>query len=156
MRSIVSCRGVFAGMGLLALLALSSAADAQAPPPEAAEISACLCLQRTLGAQSAEMAAKHQAYDQTQSELTALDAQLDRERGGMDVNNPEAVARFRQELARRDALFRRSTGPLAADLSAATGRYNASVSEYNARCANRPRDPDLLARVQATLSCPAP
>jgi len=147
--------GVFAGAGLGALLVLAPAAEAQAPP-EVAEISACLCLHRAIDARSAGMTENRHAYDRVHSELTALDSQLERERAGMDVNDPQSVARFRQLLARRDALFQRSTGPLAADLSAAIGRYNATVSEYNARCANRPRDPDLLARVQATLSCPAP
>ena len=42
------------------------------------------------------------------------------------------------------------------DLAGAIERYNARVNEYNARCANRPRDAVLLSRVQATLSCPPP
>jgi hypothetical protein len=145
-------RGVMVGG---ALLAMAPAAGAQAPP-EVAEIAACLCLHRAIDARSAGMTERQHAYDQVQSELAALDSELARERAAMNVDDPQSVARFRQLLARRDALFHRSTGPLAADLSAAVGGYNASVSEYNARCANQPRDPDLLARVQATLSCPAP
>ena len=30
------------------------------------------------------------------------------------------------------------------------------MSEYNARCADRPRNPVLLNQVQATLVCPPP
>jgi hypothetical protein len=74
----------------------------------------------------------------------------------MDVDNPQSVARFRQLLGQRDAVFQRSTSLAAGDLAGATERYNARVNEYNARCANRPRDPVLLDRVQATLSCPPP
>jgi len=72
----------------------------------------------------------------------------------MNVNDPAAVARFRQLLEQRDAAFRRSTGLVTGDLSSATSRYNARVNEYNTRCASRPRDPGLVASVQATLSCP--
>lgn len=164
------------GAALLAGLAAfgtASLAAAQAPPPypppappsvtmpppgspETAEIAACLCLWQSVSALSAEMNAKQQSYGAAQQELTQLDAQLQSERARIDVNNPEAVAHFRQLLERRDAAFRRSTQMATGDLADVTARYNALTNEYNARCANRPRDPDLLARVQATLVCPRP
>ncbi len=80
---------------------------------------------------------------------------MQHERATIDVNNPQSVAQFRQLLARRDAAFRRQSGPEFTELSGVTQRYNASVNEYNARCANRPRNPILLRQVEATLSCPA-
>ena len=126
------------------------------PPasPEANEIATCLCLGQAVAALSADMAAKQRSYAAVRDELARLDAQLQSERAGMDVNNPQSVARFRQLLEQRDAAFRRSTGLATGDLSSVIERYNARVNEYNARCANRPRDPVLLGRVQATLSCP--
>ena len=140
------------GLGLVAI----APAGAQAPPPgsEAADIASCLCLHQTIDALSAELAAKQAAYQGLQSDLTRLGEQLQGERATMDVNDPAAVARFRQLLAQRDAAFRRSTTEIGPDLTATTGRYNASTEEYNARCANRPRNSELLARVQATLVCP--
>ena len=144
--------------GLAALIA-TAAAQAQAPPPgnsEAGEIAACLCLNRSVSALSAELTAKQQAYNAVRDELARLDAELEHERGAVDVNNPESVARFRQLLERRDAVFRRQRSQGFADLSAVTERYNARSGEYNARCAGRPRDPGLLARVEATLTCPPP
>jgi hypothetical protein len=104
----------------------------------------------------ADMAAKQRSRDEINGELSRLDAELQRARAGVDVNDPASVARFRQLLERRDAAFRRSTGLVTGDLSSATERYNARVNEYNLRCANRPRDPGLLASVQARLSCPPP
>jgi hypothetical protein len=154
--------------GLLLLAGLvffvAATAEAQAPPypaappasPEAAEIARCLCLHRDLGALGADMAARRRAYDELQRELGAIDAELQHERTTIDVNDPDAIARFRQQLARRDALFERSTGPVAGALSAAVARYNAAVGRYNAQCANRPRDPVLLSQVEANLVCPAP
>lgn len=158
-----------------AILALGSAAMAQAPvpvypappvvvpgplaapaSPEAAEIAACLCLKQAVDTLGAQMAGGRQSYDQTVSELSRLDAQLDQDRATLNVNDPAAVARFRQLLQQRDALYRRSSGPVLTDVSQVVARYNARVNEYNARCADRPRNPALIAGVQATLTCPPP
>ncbi len=136
---------------------MSPPAWAQMPPsPEAGDIAACLCLQQSMDALGAEMGGRQQAYAASQSELAQLDAQMQSERGRMDVNNPQSVAQFRQLLERRDGIARRSSGIATGELHALTTRYNASVNEYNARCANRPRNPDLLRAVQATLACPRP
>jgi len=157
MGSSMLCRGAVLWVGLAAFAA-AFAAEAQAPPPspQAAEIAACLCLRQAADALGAEMTAKQRAYDALRDELARLDSQLQSERASIDVNNPQSVAQFRQLLERRDAVFRRSTGPVAADSAAAVGRYNARIGEFNARCANQPRDPVLLSQVQATLSCPPP
>ena len=153
-------RGSPTGWRLLAAafvaIAAGSAASAQAPPPaspEAADIASCLCLKQEVDALSAETTSRQRELDEIRAELDRIGAQLEAERARMDVNNPEAVARFRQLLERRDDLFRRSTGEVVAGVSSTTERYNARVGEYNARCANRPHDPRLLAQVQATLSC---
>lgn len=136
------------------LAAMPAWAQAPPPSPEASEIAACLCLQQDMDALHAEMNSRQQAYVASQSELATLDAQLQSERARMDVNNPQSVAQFRQLLERRDAIFRRSSGIASGELHQATDGYNARVNEYNARCANRPRNPDLLRAVQATLVCP--
>jgi len=171
MRQAMWYRAVVLWAGVAAVAAASPAvaqAPLYSPPPppyygagpapalsgEPGEIAACLCLQQAVGALGADMAAKQRSRDAVNDELRGLDAQLQSARSGMDVNDPAAVARFRQLLERRDAAFRRSTGLVTGDLSSVTARYNQRVNEYNARCANRPRDPGLLASVQATLSCP--
>lgn len=147
-------------LGRRAVLALGFAgllipgvATAQVPP-EAAEISACLCLQQAVSTLSAEMNARTQALDAVTRQLADLDAQVARERSTIDVNNPDAVARFKALLERRDAAYRQSAGPVHADATQATARYNARVNEYNARCANRPFNSALVAQIQPTLSCP--
>jgi hypothetical protein len=121
---------------------------------EAADIAACLCLRQAIDRLGADMAATQRSREAANDELSRLDAEMQSLRARMDVNDPAAVARFRQLLEQRDAAFRRSTGLVTGDLTSATSRYNARVNDYNARCANRPRDPGLLASVQATLSCP--
>jgi len=141
---------------LLGLASFAGQAEAQVPPPspEASEIATCLCMEQQMGVLRSESTQRQASYDSLRNELGQMDADLARQRSSMDVNNPEAVARFRALLERRDALYRRSVGQVAGDATAAAGRYNRKVDEYNARCANVPRNPELLARVQSTLSCP--
>jgi hypothetical protein len=126
---------------------------AQVPVPVGPD---CVCLRVAVDVLGQDLAAKHQAYDGLQSEIGQIDNQLAAERTTMDVNNPTAVARFRQLLERRDTLFQQSTGPGFGALSAATDRYGARVQEYNARCAGRPMDPGVLAQARATGACPPP
>ena len=148
--------GIYLAVVLLAGLmagAVVSPLTAQVPVPGAPD---CVCLRIAVDALGADLAAKRQAYDGMQGEIGQIDSQMQAERSRMDVNSPEAIARFRQLLERRDALFRQSSGPVFGELSAATDRYGARVQEYNARCAGRPMDPALLAQAQATRACPPP
>lgn len=140
------------------VLAATSHSEAQLPPPpgspEASDIASCLCLKQEVDALSVESETKRRAYDDAYAELGQIGSQLEAERSHMDVNDPAAVARFRQLLQRRDDLFRRATTEMAPSATTTTQRYNSRVNEYNSRCASRPRDPRLLAEVQATLVCP--
>lgn len=140
----------------LALCAAVGSAAAQALPLGPAEIGACLCLRRTVDALGADMAAKQQALAQTRAQLDRATADLEAARSHTDVNDPGAVARFRQMLDQRDALFRRASGDAVTDARTAVERYNQRSEEYNSRCANRAMDPGLIERAQATLACPAP
>jgi hypothetical protein len=134
-------------------------AGAQVPPPpspEAADVAGCLCLRQALDRLGADMSARQSGYEASRAEVAALDAQLHSARASLNVDDPQAVAQFRQVLERRDAAFRRSSGTAAAEYSGVVERYNARANEYNARCADRPRNPVLLGQVQATLTCPPP
>jgi hypothetical protein len=166
---LAKLRHIAALSAVAAALLVMAAAEAQVPPyppppvavpppasPEAAEIAFCLCLRQSLDAAAAEMSARQAAYQAVQSEVAALDSQLQSARATLNVDNPEAVAQFRQLLERRDAAFRQSNGSAAGDLTGAVERYNARSTEYNGSCANRPRNPVLLAQVQASLICPPP
>jgi hypothetical protein len=147
-------RAAIAAAALAGIFAAAAVPPAAAQQTEAAAIAQCLCLHRDIGALNTDMTAKRRAHDEVQAELARLDARLQRQRATIDVNNPEAEAQFSRELQQRDALFRRATGRQAAALAAAVAHYNAAVEQYNTQCANRPRDPAVLARVQATLTCP--
>jgi hypothetical protein len=151
-------RPTILSMGLISLLGAPSASAqvplSPAPPPEPAEIGACLCLQQTVATLSAEMNQKTQALDAVTHQLADLDAQLAQSRANLNINDANAVARYKALLERRDAAYRQSIGPVHADATQATARYNERVNEYNARCANRPFNSALVAEMQAHLSCP--
>jgi hypothetical protein len=151
---IRSARRMLLGCGLLAVIAPGTA-RAQVPlPPEMADIRACLCLQQAVSALSAEMNAKKQALDTVARQLADLDSQLARDKSTINVNNPDAVARYKALLERRDAAYRQSIGPVHAEAEQATARYNAQVNEYNAHCANRPFNSAIVAQMQVNLVCP--
>lgn len=146
--------GMTIGLGLAAMLAPGAAKAQVPPPPEAAEIAACLCLQQAVSNLSADMNAKKQALDTVTRQLADLDAQLARDRSTINVNDPDAVARYKALLERHDAAYRQSVGPVHAEAEQSTARYNARVSEYNARCANRPFNSAIVAQMQVNLVCP--
>jgi multidrug resistance efflux pump len=136
----------------LAMLAPAAAHAQMVNDP--AEISSCLCLQQAVAALSADMSAKTQALDAVRRQLADLDRQLVQQRPLVQVNNPDSVARYKALLEQRDGVYQQSVGSVVTDADQAVARYNARVNEYNARCANRPFNSDVVARVQATLSCP--
>jgi hypothetical protein len=120
---------------------------------EAAEINACVCLQIAAGALASDKDAKSQVLASANQQLADLNAQLAAARAGIDVNNPEEVARFKALLERRDAASQRIS-PAQSEAAAAVARYNASVGEYNQRCAGRPFNLDLVTQIQAHPNCP--
>jgi hypothetical protein len=141
------------GFGILAFCAAGEA-NAQIPY-EPAEINACVCLQLASAALAADKDAKSQALAAANQQLVDLDAQLASSRARIDVNNPDAVARYKALLERRDAAYGQIS-PAQSAAAAAVGRYNASVGEYNQRCAGRPFNSELVAQIQAHPNCPPP
>ena len=138
-------------LGMLTLLA-AGAARAQIPN-EPAEINACVCLRLASGALAADKDAKSQNLTAASQQLAGLDAQLASARSRMDVNSPDSVASYKALLERRDAAFGQIS-PAQSVAARAVARYNASVDEYNRRCAGRPFNSDLEAQIQAHPNCP--
>jgi hypothetical protein len=140
----------------LIILALCAAGEAKAQvliPNEPAEINACVCLQLASGALAADKDAKSQALTAASHQLADLNAQLASARSSIDVNNPQAVGRFKALLERRDAAYAQIS-PAQSAAADAVARYNASVGEYNQRCAGRPFNSDLVRQIQARPNCP--
>jgi hypothetical protein len=133
-------------------LALAAPALAQMPPyPPGGPDVTCLCLKQSVDARAADMTARQGELSAAQAHLSDLDNQLAAARSRTDVNDPQAVAEFRQLLAQRDTAFKQSNGELIGATQAATARYNDAVAAYNGRCAGRPLPPPP----PGPLNCPA-
>jgi hypothetical protein len=136
------------------VLACCASGGAQAQiPNEPAEINACVCLQAASAALAGEKDAKAQALAAADRQLADLNAQLDAEKPRVEVNNADSVSRYKVLLQRRDAAHGQ-IGPAQAAAAQAVNRYNASVDEYNRRCAGRPFNSDLWAQISARPNCP--
>jgi len=138
------------------LAAFACAAPMALAMPAAAQMTgdpiACACLARAIDATNADMTAQNQALAAGQADLARLDQQLAAARASVDVNNPQAVAQFKQLLTQRDAAFQQLGGGLVAAAQAATARHNAAVGDYNNACAGRPIPPPP----PGPLACPGP
>jgi len=157
MRSIGSWHAAVLAFGIFAFCAAREV-QAQVPVPipnEPAEINACVCMRLASGTLAADKDAKSQALAAANQRFTDLDSQLAAARSGIDVNNPDAVSRYKALLERRDAAFGQ-IGPAQSTAAAAVARYNASVADYNQRCAGRPFNADLVAQIQAHPNCAPP
>jgi hypothetical protein len=130
------------GLGVLFCAALTAPALAQMPayPPPGGDMT-CLCLKQSVDGSYADLQAKQGQYGAAKTQLSELDNSLNAERSRVDVNNPQAVAQFRQQLAQRDTLFRQTNGEFLAGTQAATANYNQAVAAYNNQCAGRPLPP---------------
>ncbi len=148
----VSCASLV-GAGLVALATATGPASAQMSS-NPAEITACLCQQQGIATLSADMSSKTQALAAARQHVADLDAQLLQSRQHIDVNNADSVARYKALLAQRDQAYQASIGPIVGEADQSTARYNTHVNQYNAQCAAHPFNSDMMAQIQANLSCP--
>jgi hypothetical protein len=151
-RSISVCCTTLLGIGLLVFAGTATARAQMSSDPT--EITTCLCLEQGVATLSSDMSAKTQALAAVRRHLADLYAQLASMRPTVDVNNADQVARYKALLAQRDAAYQQSLGPVVTDADQATARYNSRVADYNSRCANRQFNSEIMAQIQAHLSCP--
>jgi len=140
------------GAGLLVLAAPGAARAQMSSDP--AEITACLCQQQGVATLSADMSAKTQALAAARQHVADLDAQLLQARGHIDVNNASSEEQYKALLSQRDQAYQASIGPVVGEADQATSRYNAHVNQYNTQCASRTFNADVMAQLQAHLTCP--
>jgi len=121
----------------------------------APEIAQCLCLEQEIARLHGEYARVRDQFSASADEARSLAAEVDRARGGVNVDDERSVDAFRRKVlqlqaieARRDQLI-----PSAQD---AAGRHNEKVAEFQRRCGGKFYDGALLPQVRASLNCPTP
>jgi hypothetical protein len=151
-RSIAVCGAMLFGAVLMVVTGAATARAQMSSDPT--EIATCLCMQQGVATLSSDMSAKTQSLAAVRQHLADLDARLAQARPNVDVNNSDSVGRYKALLQQRDAAYQQSLGPVVTDAEQATARYNSHVAQYNAQCANHQFNADVMAQIQAHLSCP--
>ena len=85
-----------------------------------------------------------------------LDKQVQSTRPSVNVANQADVDAFKRLLDQSDRAADTLAGEATKSYSDAVARYNQAVAAYNGGCAGKSYDPDQLAELRRTLSCPKP
>ena len=143
-------------IGVTSWLLLSDASGAAAQElvraPE--QIRSCLCQERSVGALNSEVQAQSRAYEDKRQAFQALDKQVQTTRPTVNVAKQGDVDAFKRLLEQRDRAADDLASNATKTYSDAVSRYNQAVASYNGACAGKSYDPDQLAEMRRTLSCP--
>lgn len=144
-----------AAAATLMVPAMTISAQAQTILHSPGEISACLCLQQSVGALDNRVVQSGQAREQSRKALEALETEVQSRRPQVDVNDFDQVQAFKQLLEQRDRASASFAGEMTSSYADAVARYNEVVNRFNASCAGKAYDETVLAQVRSGLSCPA-
>lgn len=144
--------GLAAAVALMVAVGIAKAQVVRSPD----EIRSCLCKEQSVAALNGEVQAQSRAYEAQRQSFEALDKAVQSGRPQVNVNKPADVDAFKHLLEQRDAAADTLAGPANKSYADAVQRYNQAVADYNASCAGKAFDPDQLAALKQTLSCPKP
>jgi hypothetical protein len=134
---------------LLALLALPGIAVAQQSDPDSVltdpkAIAFCLCLEQSVAAKAADMRSLGAVYSDETRQLAAMNAELDRKRPLVDVQNQAQIDAFKVLLEQRDAALDKYQWSTLPKYQASVARYNEKVDLVLKRCSGHPLDQAAL------------
>jgi hypothetical protein len=118
------------------------------------QIRSCLCQERSVGTLSSEVQAQSRAYEDKRQAFQAFDKQVQTTRPTVNVAKQGDVDAFKRLLEQRDRAADDLASNATKTYSDAVSRYNQAVAAYNGACAGKSYDPDQLAEMRRTLSCP--
>lgn len=151
-------RQAWAGAVAGALLAGAAAVPAMAQQvlhsPD--EIRSCLCEEQSVTALADEVLRQNRIYEERRKALETLDNEVKTRRAAVNVQDHSQVDAFKQLLDRRDEAADTFAGPVTKNYADTVARYNQAVGAFNASCAGKAYDPDVLAQVRSNLICPKP
>ncbi|HKW52820.1 MAG TPA: hypothetical protein VJO12_03950 [Stellaceae bacterium] len=118
------------------------------------QIRSCLCQERSVGALNSEVQAQSRSYEDKRQAFQAFDKQVQTTRPRVNVAKQGDVDAFKRLLEQRDRAADDLASNATKTYSDAVSRYNQAVAAYNTACAGKSFDPDQLAEIRRTLSCP--
>ncbi len=119
-------------------------------------IRTCLCQEQSVSTLNGEVQAQAKAYNDKRQTFQTLDKEVQTGRAQVNVNNPGDVDAFKRLLEQRDKAADELAGQATQSYADAVQRYNQAVASYNSSCAGKAFDPDEMAKVKQSLSCPKP
>lgn len=118
------------------------------------QIRSCLCEQRSVKTLSDAVQQQSRHYEERRQALEALDNEVRTRRGQVNIANQSEVDAFKHLLDQRDAAADNFAGEVTHNYADTVKRYNDAVATFNAGCAGKAYDPDVLGQVESNLSCP--
>ncbi|HVA14952.1 MAG TPA: hypothetical protein VNF99_17025 [Stellaceae bacterium] len=153
MRNVVC--GAIAAMAVGLLLGAGIAPAAAQVVSDPTTIRSCLCEQQFVTALQDGVTARRQSLESSQRTQASLANQVATRRAAINVYDNNELDAFKRLLQQRDHAIA-ATATATDGYDAAATRYNQAVDAYNATCAGRTYDENVLHQVQATLACPRP
>jgi hypothetical protein len=141
-----------AALGLLLAAAVPASAQVVSDPTV---IRSCLCEQQFVMTLQDSVGARRQTLEASQRSQASLANQVETRRAQINVYDNNELDAFKKLLQQRDDAIA-ATATATDSYDDAATRYNQAVAGYNAHCAGRSYDENVLHQAQATLSCPRP
>ena len=145
-----------AAVAAMILPGVAGRAGAQELVRSPEQIRDCLCRERSVAALNGDVQNQSHVYEDKRQAFQQLDKQVQAARPRVNVNNQADVDAFKRLLERRDAAADALAGDVTRSYADAVSRYNQAVVSYNGSCAGKAYDPDQLAELRRSLSCPKP
>lgn len=145
-------------VALAAAIALSGVVPARSDDVVRApdQIRSCLCQEQAVAALDGQVQAESRAYEDKRQAFQSLDRQVQQRRPQVNVKSQADVDAFKRLLEQRDQAADVLAGDATKSYADAVARYNQAVASYNGACAGKAYDPDQLAELRRSLSCPKP
>ncbi len=138
---------------------VAAEARAQYAPvqPAEAEVAAarnCLCLDQAVNERKFELDVRNGIFEKARADMQSTEAEVERQRPLVNVDDPNQVDAFRSLLARRDAARQHYEFTAVPDQQRAVGQYNAVVAQLNAACQGRSFSTYAWTAARQNLVCP--
>jgi hypothetical protein len=127
--------------------------DADSVLTDPKDIAACLCLEQSISARAAEMRSLGAVYNEETRQLADMNADIDRRRPLVNVQDQAQIDAFKVILEQRDQALDKYQWSTLPKYQASVARYNEKVDVMVKMCSGHPLDQVALDQVKQKLTC---
>lgn len=117
------------------------------------DIAACLCLEQSIATRAAEMRSLGAIYNDETRQLADMNADIDRKRPLVNVQDQAQIDAFKVILEQRDQALDKYQWSTLPKYQASVARYNEKVDVMVKTCSGHPLDQIALDQVKQKLVC---